>query len=345
LEALGVPDPAEHIAMIRTWGTVTLLVKKSPLEIEEIDKIKGFTRELGFDIVYFPGVEPSEVNLYNRFLEPIYYKLVCGMLHTEDRKSFYEKYLYDIGPTTDERPFFFHFFKWNRISETYKSLSLKWQALIEGGFIVPLALLQALGLSILLILLPLRSRNRIDLGESISFLPYFFFLGLGYMFVELATIQRFILVLSHPVYSVSAVIFSLLLGSGLGSYISGRITPFSKLHKIVLLTTGLLIPLYGTSSHILSFLLSLPTATRLFATSLIIAPLGFFMGMPFPLGMRAITDSEKPFIQWAWAANGCASVLGSILPIIVALFFGYYNVFLLAGLAYCASLLVVLRCS
>lgn len=341
LDALGTSEPSEHIAMIRSWGTVTLLVKRSPLSVEEIETIKGFCKEMGFDIVYVPGVEPSELNIYNRFPEPIYYQLVDGMLRADDINEFYSGYLYDIGPTTDDRPFFFHFFKWNRIIETYKSLSMKWQALIEGGYIVPLTLIQVSILSILLILLPLQRYRGKEIEEGKGFLAYFFFLGLGYMFVELATIQKFILVLSHPIYSVSTVIFSLLLGSGIGSYLSARITPLSKHHRFVLLFVTCLILVYGSASHLLSYLLTLPTVTRVFVTFLIIAPLGVFMGMPFPLGMRVLTGSKKPLIPWAWAVNGCASVLGSILPIIVALFFGYSRVYLLAGLVYLASLLVV----
>ena len=343
LEGLGVPDPAEHIAVIRSWGTITLLVGRSPLTEEEIAAIRGFCREMGFDIVYVPGVEPSEVNIYNRFPEPIYYRLVQGMLHVEDREKFYGGYLYEIGPATDERPFFFHFFKWNRLIETYENLGKKWQPLIEGGYLVPIALIQALGLSILFILLPIRRLGGMEIEGSRSLLTYFFCLGLGYMFIEIATVQRFILLLGHPVYSVSAVLFSLLIASGLGSYLSGRIKPGNRGHILVLLTVGLLTPLYGLVSPILRSLLGLPITARLIATPIIIAPLGLLLGMPFPIGVRMLTDSKRGLIPWAWAVNGCASVLGSILPTILALSFGFSNVFLVAGVSYLASLWMVIH--
>jgi hypothetical protein len=162
------------------------------------------------------------------------------------------------------------------------------------------------------------------------------------MFVELATIQRFILVLSQPIFSVSIVIFSLLLGSGVGSYLSSRIDPLSKKHKFVLLCIALLLPLYGLTSNLLGPLLSLPPFLRALFSFLVISPLGLLMGMPFPLGLRVLKDSNRSLIPWAWAINGCASVLGSLLPIILALFLGYSWVFLIAGFAYLASLLVVL---
>ena len=341
LEGMGVSEPADHIAVVRSWGTLTLLVGKSPLGSGEVEAVRGFCGERGFDIVHVPGVDPSEVNVHNRFPEPIYYDIVHRMLHAGDREAFYDGYLYDIRPTTDERPFFFHFFKWSRIAETYRSLDMKWQALIEGGYLVPLAFLQALALSVLFILLPLRRLGGPGIKGSWGLLAYFFCLGLGYMFVEIAAVQRFILLLSHPTYSISAVIFSLLLASGLGSYLSGRINPGGRGHKLVLLGIGIITPMYGFSSPFLRGLLGLPVVLRLAATFFIIAPLGLLMGMPFPLGVRMLSDSGEALVTWAWAVNGCASVLGSILPTILALSFGFSTVFLFAGAAYLLSLGVV----
>ena len=341
LEALGVQEPARHVAVIRSWGTITLLVKRSPLNVQEIASIRDFCGEMGFDIVYVPGVEASEVNVYNRFPEPMYYDLVYGLLHSEDREDFFGGYLYDIGGSTDERPFFFHFFKWDRLIETYESLDRKWQPLIEGGYLVPLALVQASILSILLILLPMRRLRRSEAKDKWSHLVYFFCLGLGYMFIEMATIQRFMLLLGHPVYSVSAVLFSLLLASGLGSYYSGRITPGGERHKIILLMVGFLALLYSFISPLIPPLLGLPIAARLLATSVLLAPLGFLMGMPFPLGVRTLTGSRRPLISWAWAVNGCASVLGSILPAILALNMGFSRIYQIAGAIYLVSLWMV----
>jgi hypothetical protein len=183
ISALGtmeIEDPSEHIAVIRTWGTITVLVKKTTISPEEVETIRGFCGEMGYDIVHVPGVEQSEVNVHNRFPEPIYYMIVQGLLHTEDREAFYRGYLYNIRPVTDEKPFFFHFFKWDRLLETYRDLERRWQPLIEGGYLVPTALIQALGLSLLLILLPLRGLN-VNLSVRWNSLVYFFCLGLGYM--------------------------------------------------------------------------------------------------------------------------------------------------------------------
>ncbi len=343
LESLKILNPAENIAVIRSWGTITLLVGKNPLEAEEIAGIREFCADRSYDIVYVPGVDPSEVNIHNRFSEPIYYNIVNGMLQAEDREKFYASYLYDIHPTTDEKPFFFHFFKWDRLLETYESLGRKWQPLIEGGYLVPIALVQALGLSIIFILLPLRRLGRYEVKGRWKILTYFFCLGLGYMFLEVAMIQRFILLLGHPTYSISAVIFSLLLASGLGSYLSGWIEPGDIGHKLVLLIVGIIAPFYGLSLPLISSLLGMPIALRIIGTFIIITPLGFLLGMPFPLGIRMLTDSKKTLVPWAWATNGCASVLGSILPTILALSFGFSRVFFMAGASYIVGLWTVFQ--
>ncbi len=343
LNALGIQEPSEHIAVIRSWGTITLLVGRSKLDTYDVAAIKEFCIERGFDIVHVPGIEPWEVNKYNRFPEPIYYNLVKEMLHSESREALYRSYLYDIGPASDERPFFFHFFKWNRLLKTYENLGRKWQPLIEGGFLVPLALVQASLLSIIFILLPLR---RIRAGaRSLSFLTYFFCLGLGYMFIEVALIQKFILLLGHPAYSASAVLFSLLLASGIGSYVSGRFRPSGPGHKIILLATGVLSSTFGFASPAIKILLSLPITSRLLVTPFIIAPLGFIMGMPFPIGVRMQTRSGESLISWAWAANGCSSVLGAILPTILATSLGFSRVFIFAGAAYFTGLCMIFHYS
>ncbi|OGD44283.1 hypothetical protein A3K69_00485 [Candidatus Bathyarchaeota archaeon RBG_16_57_9] len=338
LESMGVSEPWRHLAVIRSWGTINLVVGRSPLSQEEISAVRLFCRERGFDIVYVPGVDPSEVNVYNRFPEPIYYNIVSQLVDSADREEFYSNYLYDISPTTDDKPFFFNFFKWDRLVETYDTLEKRWQALIEGGFLVPIVLLQALALSILIVILPLYR-----LGGSVekSGLLYFFLIGLGYMFIEITTIQRFILILGNSVYSISMVLFSLLLSSGLGSYYSGRIEPRSRNHMLIIQGLGGLSILYGLIFRLEWALLGLDFGARLLLSFIFIFPLGFLMGMPFPIGIRMHEASGGSFVGWAWAVNGCASVLGSIIPVTMALYLGFPNIYVAAGVLYLLNVLLI----
>lgn len=343
LESLGIKDPENHIAVIRTWGTLTLLIKKNGLDATDNAAIREFCSTRSFDIVYLPGVRPQEVNHYNKFPEPIYYLMVQEILFAEDRDQFYERYLFDITPVSDERPFFFHFFKWNRLFETYELMGRRWQPLIEGGYLVPLVFIQALALSLVFILLPVRKFQRRGIVGHRRFITYFFCLGLGYMFIEITLIQRFILFLGHPTYAVSIVLFSLLLSSGGGSYFSGRVNMVNgRSLQLLLLGISTLSLLYIFLSPVFLTLLGLSLAAKLLTSFLLIAPLGFVLGMPFPLGIRLLSDSRRVLIPWAWAANGCASVLGSILPVIVALSLGFSTVFVLASLTYLIAYIVLL---
>lgn len=342
LERQGIENPGEHIAAIRSWGTITILVKKSGFTQEDIESIEEFCREKRFDIVYAPDIKLEEVNIYNRFPEPYYYQVIGGMLTTEDRKGFYDDYLFDISPTTDERPFFFHFFKLSKIIPTYESVGKKWQPFVEGGYLVPIVFIQAFFLSLVFIFLPVyRFRKPGQVPWKV--LGYFLSLGIGFMFIEIALIQRFILFLGHPMYAVSTVLFSVLMFSGMGSLFSERLEVKKQAFALTILALGTLV---------LFYLLGLPYIFRIFlgeellfrgiVSPIILAPLAFLMGIPFPLGIRLTEALNRDLIPWAWAVNGCASVLSSILAVMIALSFGFSSVLVLSGLVYLAGLWAIL---
>lgn len=340
LDKIGVSKPETHIAVYRSWGTLNLLVGKTQFNDQQLSMIREFCSEMGFDVVYLSDITINEVNIYNKFPSPIYYEIITEIV--EDRTEFYDDYLFDITATNDEKPFFFSFFKWNRLIETYNNLDNRWQALVEGGLLIPIVVIQSLILSLVFIILPVRGfDNGID-RKNVLYLSYFFLIGMGYMFIEVTTIQRFILVLGNPVYSVSLVLFSLLLSSGLGSYFSNRITSGGKSHLALLTSIGGISILYMVISPLVYYLLGLSFSIRIFVSMICICPLGFLMGMPFPLGIRLLS-SKREIINWAWAVNGCASVIGSIIPTIIALYYGFSRVYLLAGVCYISTSLIILQ--
>ena len=339
--------PGDHLLALRSWGTFSLLVKKEPIGPQEIKVFKAFGRRLRFDLVYYPGMPEEEANIYNRFATPLYFRSLQRVL--SEGEKFYAQYPFDISPATDDRPFFHHYFRWSHLGGIYRLAGEKWPILIEGGYLVPLVFFQALLLSFLFIVLPLIFRRlngqkpKIPRRQSFPWLGYFAALGLGFMFVEISLIQKFILFLGHPVYSVSLVIFSLLIFAGVGSRFSMCLDPrTSGGLKLVLLSASALLCLYTFAlPQVLPFFQGKPLFFRQMMTVLLIAPPGFLMGMPFPLGIR-LAGSQCPFlVPWAWCANGCASVLGSILPVIIALAWGFQAVFFLAALLYAVSLLAV----
>jgi hypothetical protein len=188
-------------------------------------------------------------------------------------------------------------------------------------------------LAFLIVPLWLTTRGVGTSGASLPHWPllYFVFVGLGFILVEIALIQRFVLFLGHPTYALTVVVFLMLLASGAGSFASSRLVKDSARVWIPLLAIALGIVLYGfILPMIISSQVGLPFAAKLAISAGLLIPLGFLMGMPFPTGLRALTERNDSRVEWAWALNAAASVLGSVSAMIIAIHFGL-NVTLLCG--------------
>lgn len=337
LERAGV-DPAQYIAALRSFSTMLLLVKRSPFTPQEIEEIKEFASEKQLDLVYYQGMPIEEANRIYILEKPEYYLTFQALLKARDRAEFYRVYPFDISPPSDDKPFFFHFFTWKQIPAILESLGKIWQPFGGSGYLVLWAfLILALLASLALIILPLFFLRGVGGGEIRGrvFL-YFFLLGLGYLFVEIPLIQRFILFLGHPVYALGAVLLALLTFSGLGSLSSPRLPLGWGLFLL-----GAMIFLYPfLLPYLFRSLLELGLGLRLLSSILILAPLGFLMGLPFPKGVAVASRLAPGFIPWAWGINGCASVLSSILASMGALTFGFSWVLACAGVAYLVGLAV-----
>jgi len=158
------------------------------------------------------------------------------------------------------------------------------------------------------------------------------------MCVEVVMIQRLILYLGNPIYSASTVISALLIFSGLGSSVSAR---FSKQHRLVLAGIVALILLYALLlTPFLSGTIALPLVGRLILALLVIAPLAFCMGMPFPLGIARLSAEDVP---WSWGINSCLSVVSVPLASIIAVEMGFSWVMIFSALAYVLPFMVGLR--
>lgn len=337
-------DPSSCLAAIRTWGTISYFIKKSPFQEPEVRKLKTFAHERLFDLVYYPGISPEEVNIYNVSEEPIYYNLTRQILSPQSRKELFKKYLFEIRPATDNRPFFSNVYKLGRIKDTYTALGKKWPPLLQGGLLVPLLLIQSVFIALIFILLPVlisSLRKTKKRRFSLKICLFFSLLGAGYMLVEVTLIQKLILFLGHPLYSAAAVIFSLLFSSGLGSLSSRRILGenFRKKIKWVLLIGVSLIPLYLALLPALNRnFIGLSLVWKVILTFLAIFPLGFFLGFPFPTGIRILESQEETLIPWAWASNAFSSVVTSALAAGIALWGGYNLALILASAGYLLSL-------
>jgi len=344
LERNGVEDPQKHLVLIRGLQTSTLLIKNGIFSSVEIKELNRFCDERFFDTAYYGGLVKSGANRYNILDKPYFFQGTQALL--ENREEYYRNYKFDIRPASDDRPYFYHFFKWETLYEIFALRGTGGLHLLEWGYLVLVAaLLQAVVASIVLILLPLiryRKAEKNTMATSKKrVLVYFFALGLGFLFLEIYFIQRFILFLSHPLYTVAVVLSSFLIFAGLGSSYSkhlGKLKGYSKSARygiFGIFIFGLFYVL--TLDHIFDFLLTQTDSIKIAASVVLIAPLAFVMGMPFPMGLSELSRHSESLIPWAWGVNGCASVISAVAATLVAIHFGFTVVMVMALLFYLAA--------
>jgi hypothetical protein len=333
-EKSGLRDFTAHCAILRSWDSLTIVIKKSALSPGDIEAIRAFSRRLQVDLLHYPGIRPEESNQYVKMRGNDYFEAVQSLLSTERRQKFLEAYLFDVRPVRDENPFFHYYLKLGNIREIYGIMGGKWQYFIEEGYLLPVLLVQLGLVSSLLVMAPLvklrntaqRTKN-IGLGRAFA---YFAALGCGYMFIEVSFIQRMILPLEYPPYAMSVVVVSMLAGSGLGSLLSERFDRLRQGRMLLLLAAVIPLTWFG-ANHVLSFIGGHPLAIKILAASLVVLPAAVLMGVPFPLGLGFLGRQAPEFIPWAWAVNGCASVLAPVLAIMIALTTGFSAVILLGA--------------
>jgi hypothetical protein len=355
LEGNGVKDPNRRLVLIRSWNTTTLLVKNGRWSGQEIASIRTFCRDRSFDTAYYPGIRRAETNRYNVLAEPFFYEGASALLSSR-RAEFIRRYKFYIEPATDDRPYFFHFFKWRTLPEIVALRGRGGIPLLEWAYpLLIAALLQACLASLALILLPLAATRSSGARPSARSRAgaYFLALGLAFLFVEIAFIQKFVLFLSHPLYAIAVVLSAFLIFAGIGSGLSVRWSglwqrwlpgrPGLPILMIVLLIGCLgLLYLYALPPLFRRWM-ALPGLIKVPVTITLIAPLALCMGMPFPLGLSRVGRSLPAFVPWAWALNGCASVLSAILATVLSIHFGFSGVVILALVLYGAAALCLWR--
>ena len=225
LDRLGIEAPGTRIALIRSWKTTTLLVKNGAFVQREIEALVAFAAERSFDVDYYNGIAPDEPNRYNILDRPYFYEAATALLGP-DRRDYRQNYKFAIEAATDDRPYFFDFFKWRSLPELWQLRAQGAASMLDMGYLILFAtLIQAAILSLLLILAPLvLTRRRFDGAVPKSgIFAYFLAVGLAFMFIEIAYIQRFILFLGHPLYAVAVVLAGFLVFAGIGSALAASL--------------------------------------------------------------------------------------------------------------------------
>ncbi|MFP3895498.1 MAG: hypothetical protein ACLFV5_01495 [Anaerolineales bacterium] len=333
LERMGIENAASHLLAFRSWSTMTILASPSPFGDGEIAELISACEDLGYDLVHYPGMDISEANRHNVLPEPVYYNDFQKLLQPSEREALFADNLYDVTPPTDDRPFFGHYFRWRQIPRIMARIGRTWQPFGGSGFLVILVLLAlAVVASVILVMLPLAWRGeRSPMGPlRWRIILYFAALGLGYLFIELPLMQQFILYLGHATFSFILVLSALLFFSGVGSFLSHRVS----LRFVLLILIGLIVVYPFGLRWLFRTTLSLPHLARTGIAILSLFPLGVCMGIPFAAGLRRVEQSTPGITPWIWAINGSASVISSVLAAILALSWGYHAVLAAAGLCY-----------
>jgi hypothetical protein len=334
----GLNTARHHIVALRSWGTVTFALKKSPVTGRDASEIRKQSTELGFDPLLLPDIRAAEQENYHQLQDAGFFRDIETLL-TDRRQQLYQSYEFNITPATDNQPYFSQFLRFSRLAHMAELFSLRQLPFFEmGSFILGITLIILVFLAIVLIILPLFRLGRQRTGSSRTFV-YFGGLGLGYMMLEIVFIQGLTLFLGHPLMAVATVLCALLFSSGLGSLYSERISPRPKTIRLIGGLVCLLIIFYGIILIRAGGLDSFANIElRILVATLGIAPIGFILGMPFPLGLRRLHEEFPEQIPWAWGVNGCFSVIGPALATVVAVQSGFQTVYILAASAYFLAL-------
>lgn len=336
LEQMGVENPPDHIAIVAKPESLvaTLLVKRTPFTLEDSQQIVAVAQEKGWTVLQAPGVVAEAP--------------VRDLIYNDDRAAYYRGSVADISPTTDDRPYFFYTLRLNNLADWQYEQGVS-NRNNQGVFVLYSLVVIVTVLAVLTIILPLWWKRRDALAHVPGrwrYIGYFAALGMAFMLVEIPLIQRFALFLGHPVYALAVILFSVLLFSGVGSYLTGRLTQHRAPAQVASWTLPLLIvtvTFYAfTLSDVLRGLLYLELPWRVLVSVLLIAPLGLLMGMPMPLGIAALGHDRPELIPWMWGINGATSVVASVLAVAVSLNVGLRATLLIGVAVYAVAWLLML---
>ncbi|MBF0502363.1 MAG: hypothetical protein HQM09_19645 [Candidatus Riflebacteria bacterium] len=336
VSGLGWPEPLTHVAAVaKSSQWFTLLVKRVPFTPRDIEALSDQAGRYGEILIYPLVGSASAVPAQKDFLDYVEARKAGSL------KAFFDSYPLDVRPVTDDSPFFFHSERWGEFWRVLRAG--KPGGLLRGHWptltLWSLMALCLIGITIF-IFLPLWRWRKISPADVVPFRPgpwvvYFSCLGLGYIFLEIALMQRFALLLGHPARSLATVLGGFLLASGLGSYFSPKISPS--------LCFGGIVAVVGAAAFLYPSLIDVALAWslpgRTLACLALVFPIGFMLGMPFPKGIQRVGHRHTHAVSWMWGINGGATVLGSILAIIIAMAAGFTLVFVLAAGLYSLAFL------
>ena len=331
---MGRTDFAESVAVVtaQTDQLTSVLIRKGAFPEAEIKGFETFLDETGHGRLYLPGRQ-----LQNHIVE--------RFIKDDNKQKFIEDFPRNISPTTDDQPYFFNFTRWDAPSEEQLKVLDEATEVSQGSpKLLWWQLLFSSAVALLLIVVPLLfKRGAAKSAHAGRFLIYFIGIGVGFIFLEIALMQKLTLLLGQPLYSIVVTLFSILIFTGIGSFLSGPLLKggvmVSRMIPIGIALVTVAIVMF--SDQIVASVIAEDLTTRALVAGAMTAPLALLLGMPFAHGVTLLRKLSPGFVPWAWAVNGSASVVGSVVTVIVSMNFGFSAVLIAAIFIYAIAFLAV----
>lgn len=346
LGRLGVNDPGSCLLMARDELSMATMSGSSSLGPEVVRRFRHAIEERSLDPEWYPGIDPDRTNRRHVIPGPpdadiSWYHYALRKILSQERESFYERWICAVRPATDDKPFFHDFFKWEAISRLRAAFGPMWPARSEMGFLM-LVLTTAWTAAAAFVLLAApsiaaaRGTDGIGVRDLTATLLYFTGLGAAFMFLEMSFIQIFTRFVGDPVIAAAMIVGGFLFFAGIGSRLQPSITsrlPGGPLTATVLIAVLAIVQLF-IFPWVFSVAGRVPIGGKVLIGLALIAPLALLMGVPFPWGMAALHRAKPAAVPIAWAANGFASVLSASLAVVIAMTEGFTALLALAGVIY-----------
>jgi len=332
LTEFGAKTPSDHIFLAASGHIATLIVSRSGFSVGELQSLKTATQRLQFDRLIVPGEEPASDVLNN----------IVNARTLSELEHYTRGLRLDLTPPTDDRPFFFNQLPlYDAAKVVALALSGRSTGVGTGNVFATATLVMlffiALGLVVAAILIPLRPALK-DVGARMATggTAYFMLIGIGFMLIEIGLLQRFSVFLGHPIYSLSIVLFSLILSTGLGSPLSDHvgIERKGRFTLWAISTGGFILSQVFWVPPLLLLLDSSPLVLRGIVSIAVILPAGLLMGYGFPTGMRFISAVDRKPTPWFWGINGASGVLASAVAVACSIAYGIGTTLTLGAVCY-----------
>ena len=332
-------DAASRLAIIQHERVATFLLKKTPFTAAELERLRETADRLEFRILYAPGANGAPpTTAGDEWVDGTDTGAYRELITTTNRAAFLDAFEQDLSPTTDDRPFYFHT---TRLRNQFQTAFGR--AMLFGNGLSALLTLMAISTALvaLFVIVPLGVASGPLPRGWMGWLAYFGALGAGFMLIEVSVLQQFVLLLGHPVYSLTVTLFSLLLGTGIGAAASRRLQDRTLVRStgVALLLAASIGPLLAAIvTPLVAWAVPFSRPIRIAVAVALLVPMGGLLGAPMPAGIRLLRARAPQMIAWAWGINGGLSVLGATLAIFIAMNWGFHATLLSASGIYLVGL-------